>query len=59
MRHPCLACCGSWYALAPAGVGTGWIVLRTALEDATLRRELEGYVEYTRQVTYRLVPWLW
>lgn len=50
---------GSWYALAPAGVVTGWIVLRTALEDATLRRELAGYDAYTRRVRYRLVPRLW
>ena len=34
-------------------------VLRTALEDRTLRNELEGYEEYTRRVRYRLVPGVW
>ncbi len=46
-------------ALVPAGLVIGWLVLRTALEDATLRRELAGYLEYTKRVRYRLVPGLW
>jgi protein-S-isoprenylcysteine O-methyltransferase Ste14 len=35
------------------------IVVRTALEDAMLRRELAGYAAYTRQVRYRLIPFIW
>jgi protein-S-isoprenylcysteine O-methyltransferase Ste14 len=35
------------------------IVVRTALEDRTLRAELAGYEEYTRQEQYRLVPGIW
>ncbi|MDY6827559.1 MAG: hypothetical protein SVV67_10410 [Bacillota bacterium] len=31
-------------------------IVRTSLEDKTLREELEGYEEYTRQVRYRLLP---
>jgi protein-S-isoprenylcysteine O-methyltransferase Ste14 len=34
-------------------------VLRTILEDRTLRRELPGYEDYARTVRYRLVPYLW
>jgi protein-S-isoprenylcysteine O-methyltransferase Ste14 len=34
-------------------------VVRTALEDRTLRSELDGYEEYTHRVKYRLVPGLW
>ena len=46
-------------ALAPAVVTAAWGVLRTALEDAVLRRELEGYREYARRVRWRLVPGIW
>jgi protein-S-isoprenylcysteine O-methyltransferase Ste14 len=46
-------------AFVPAGVVVGWLVLRTALEDRLLRRELEGYEAYARRVRYRLVPGLW
>ncbi len=35
------------------------IVVRTALEDRTLRRELEGYAAYAAQVRWRLVPFVW
>ncbi len=31
-------------------------VFRTAFEDRTLRRELEGYEEYAQRTRYRLVP---
>jgi protein-S-isoprenylcysteine O-methyltransferase Ste14 len=50
---------GSWWALVPAGVTTGWFVLRTALEDRTLRKELDGYEEYANRVRYRLIPFVW
>ncbi|HEY5956682.1 MAG TPA: isoprenylcysteine carboxylmethyltransferase family protein, partial [Polyangiaceae bacterium] len=49
----------SWAAIVPAGVVTLWLILRTALEDGTLRRELGGYVEYSQRVRYRLVPGIW
>jgi protein-S-isoprenylcysteine O-methyltransferase Ste14 len=29
------------------------------LEDRTLQQELDGYVEYTQQVRYRLLPGVW
>ncbi len=34
-------------------------VVRTALEDRTLREELPGYEEYTQVTKYRLVPGIW
>jgi protein-S-isoprenylcysteine O-methyltransferase Ste14 len=34
-------------------------VIRTALEDRTLRRELAGYEHYTTLTRYRLVPGVW
>jgi protein-S-isoprenylcysteine O-methyltransferase Ste14 len=33
--------------------------MRTALEDAMLRRELPGYTEYAGRTRFRLVPGLW
>ena len=46
-------------ALVLALVATLLTVLRTFLEDRTLRRELPGYVDYTQAVRYRLVPFVW
>ncbi len=50
---------GSWWAFVPAVLSTGAIVLRTALEDRVLRRELPGYEEYASRVRYRLIPGVW
>jgi len=35
------------------------VVVRTALEDRTLRRELAGYAEYAKRTRYRLLPGIW
>ncbi len=50
---------GSLRALIPAAVAISILVVRTALEDRMLRRELQGYKEYAGRVRYRLVPGLW
>lgn len=50
---------GSLWALVPALATALLLVARTALEDRTLKRELEGYDEYARRVRCRLVPGLW
>ncbi len=50
---------GSRWALIPALVMMGGMILRTALEDNTLQNELDGYKEYARRVRYRLVPGVW
>lgn len=49
----------SWSAFVPAFSVVGWIALRTALEDRTLRDELSGYRDYASRVRFRLVPGLW
>lgn len=49
----------SCWALVPAVGAVAWVVLRTGLEDATLRRELAGYMQYAARVRHRLVPGLW
>jgi protein-S-isoprenylcysteine O-methyltransferase Ste14 len=50
---------GSWYALIPTAVVMILFVIRTALEDRTLRLELPGYEEYAQKTKYRLVPKVW
>jgi protein-S-isoprenylcysteine O-methyltransferase Ste14 len=47
---------GSWVVVPVALVLNAVLVVRTALEDRTLRRELPGYDEYAGRVRYRLVP---
>jgi protein-S-isoprenylcysteine O-methyltransferase Ste14 len=50
---------GSLWAMVPAVLGWVVAVARTALEDRTLKNELEGYKEYAGRVRYRLVPGVW
>jgi protein-S-isoprenylcysteine O-methyltransferase Ste14 len=50
---------GSAWALIPAVLLDTAVIARTALEDATLQRELEGYAEYSLRVRFRLVPGVW
>lgn len=35
------------------------VILRTLLEDNTLKNELKGYREYAHSVRYRLIPYIW
>lgn len=50
---------GSVWGLCPAVAASLTLIIRTSLEDATLRRELSGYEEYARDVRFRLVPGVW
>ncbi len=50
---------GSLYSLIPAALITGLFVLRTSLEDRTLRKELPGYADYAAKVRWRLIPGIW
>lgn len=50
---------GSWWACIPMGVLVVNLLIRTALEDRTLKKELEGYIDYAGQVRYRLIPGIW
>lgn len=50
---------GTWWALLPALPLASILVMRTALEDRTLRAELDGYRDYASKVRYRLVPGVW
>lgn len=50
---------GSWWTVLANGLISLVLILRTALEDKTLKEELEGYAAYTAQVRYRLLPGIW
>ncbi len=50
---------GSGWAYVPAGLVAAVFIVRTALEDRTLRNELAGYEEFARRTRYRLVPGIW
>jgi len=47
------------WAFVPAVLLTMAVVIRTAMEDRTLRERLAGYRDYARHVRYRLVPGVW
>jgi protein-S-isoprenylcysteine O-methyltransferase Ste14 len=50
---------GSLWALIPAIVACVVLVVRTVLEDRTLRNELPGYQEYAERVRFKLIPGVW
>jgi protein-S-isoprenylcysteine O-methyltransferase Ste14 len=50
---------GSLWALIPAFLLAGLLVLRTALEDRMLMNELAGYSDYAERVPCRLAPSIW
>ena len=50
---------GSWWGFLPNLILIFILVIRTALEDRTLQKELPGYREYTQKVKYRLIPFIW
>jgi protein-S-isoprenylcysteine O-methyltransferase Ste14 len=50
---------GTLWALVPGIITIALTVMRTALEDKTLRAELPGYEEYAGRVRYRLLPGVW
>ena len=50
---------GSYTAVAFALVPLGLLMIRIALEERFLQRELPGYSQYIQRVPYRLVPGVW
>jgi protein-S-isoprenylcysteine O-methyltransferase Ste14 len=49
----------SWFALIPASLVAVAYIIRTALEDSFLQKNLPGYQDYRSTVQYRLIPGLW
>jgi protein-S-isoprenylcysteine O-methyltransferase Ste14 len=50
---------GSLWALIPFTVVFILLIIRTQLEDKTLKNELSGYREYAEMTRYRLFPKVW
>jgi protein-S-isoprenylcysteine O-methyltransferase Ste14 len=70
VRHPMYVGMIVGLAVMPLVLGSAWsfvpaiaqivcFVVRTALEDATLRRDLPGYVDYAARTRFRLLPGAW
>ncbi len=70
VRHPGYAGALLTYWLTPIFLDSLWtflpvaamtvvLIIRTALEDRTLREELPGYKEYAQKTRFRLVPGIW
>lgn len=50
---------GSIWGFIPIGIIIIIFIIRTALEDRTLRNELPGYEQYAKKTRYRLFPYIW
>lgn len=50
---------GSFWGLLPFALYPAVAVIRILNEEKVLREGLEGYIEYTKKVKYRLIPFIW
>lgn len=50
---------GSLWSILPVSILFTLLLVRTQLEDTVLKKELEGYMEYTSKTPYRLIPFVW
>lgn len=50
---------GSLWSIIPVCGSILLLVIRTYLEDKTLKEELNGYTEYSTKTRYRLIPYIW
>lgn len=50
---------GSLWAIIPVVVSAGLNIFRTALEDQSLIKELQGYHDYASKTRYRMIPYVW
>ena len=50
---------GSLWSIIPVSVLITLFIIRTALEDRTLRNELKGYPEYSDKTRYKIIPFIW
>jgi len=50
---------GSLWSIIPVLILIILFIIRTTLEDKTLRNELNGYTEYSRKTKYKLIPFVW
>lgn len=50
---------GSLWSILPVSLLIIVFILRTHLEDRTLKTELKGYPEYSERIRYRIIPFVW
>lgn len=50
---------GSVWSIIPVSVLVIFLLVRTQLEDKTLKSELKGYSEYSLKTRYKLIPFIW
>ena len=50
---------GSWYGLIFVILCASLLARRAILEEQMLLKELPGYADYTAQVKYRFIPYVW
>lgn len=50
---------GSLWSLIPISLSIILLIVRTHLEDKTLRNELKGYESYCNKTRYRIIPYVW
>jgi protein-S-isoprenylcysteine O-methyltransferase Ste14 len=50
---------GSLWSVIPICVLIILLLVRTNLEDRTLRNELKGYLEYSKKTRYKIIPYVW
>jgi protein-S-isoprenylcysteine O-methyltransferase Ste14 len=50
---------GSLWSLIPICLSVILLIIRTSLEDKTLRNELKGYSEYSAKTPYKIIPYVW
>jgi protein-S-isoprenylcysteine O-methyltransferase Ste14 len=50
---------GSLWSIFPVGFLIILHIIRTFLEDKTLKNELAGYLDYLHKTRYRLIPFIW
>jgi protein-S-isoprenylcysteine O-methyltransferase Ste14 len=49
----------SFWSGIPTFIAIILVLIRTSLEDNTLKTELDGYAEYSLKTRYRLIPYIW
>jgi protein-S-isoprenylcysteine O-methyltransferase Ste14 len=50
---------GSWWGLTVIAISLPILVWRLLDEERFLKKNLPGYANYTRNVPYRLAPYIW
>ena len=50
---------GSLWSIIPTTILIMLFIIRTSLEDKTLRNELTGYSEYCGKIKYKVIPRIW